>query len=235
MNSLYSVFIAGDTIDLCPPMRDDIVQSGWFDWFNDLETTKYLDQGIYPNTPENQLKYLESVLEDPSRIVLLIRPKGSPQAIGVVSLSNINHRIRKGEIALVKGVSTEKHTLYALEAMARMTEHGFERVGLRCILGGQAWPHLKRWQQRLELLGYRCDGILRKSWAKGYHEYDVAFITCLLEDYIEIKRIRNGQFWPGEAKMRELLAALPETGYGTILESLIRKSQEEYFGRLKMI
>jgi hypothetical protein len=129
----------------------------------------------------------------------------------------------------------EEHNLHALEAMARMTEHGFERVGMRCIVGGQAWPVLKNWQQRLELLGYRCDGILRKGWAKGYREYDHAYITCLLEDYLELRRTRNDQYWPGGSLMRELIAALPETSYGSLLESALRKTQQDYFANLRLV
>jgi hypothetical protein len=115
-----------------------------------------------------------------------------------------------------------------------MTEHGFERVGLRIITGGQAWPGLRSWQQRLELLGYRCEGILRKAWSKGYHEHDQALVTCLLEDYRALKNLRNGQYWLGESRMAELIAELPKESYGTVLESVIRKTQEDYFARLKL-
>jgi len=215
-------------------MREEISKSGWFSWFNDLTVTQYLDQGIYPNTPESQLKYLEQALEDTSRIMLLVRPKGASQAVGVVSLSSINYRKRKAEIAIVIGSYSKGRNLYAIEAMARMTEHAFERVGMRCILGGQTWPNLKRWQQRLELLGYRCDGILRKTAVKGYHERDGAFITCLLEDYLKIKELRNGIYWPGEEKMNELITSLPKIGYGELLSAFLKESQEEYFGKLKL-
>lgn len=229
-----SVFVPGETIDLCAPTREDVAQSGWFRWFNDPKTTRVLNQGIYPNSVEAQMKYYEGLPADPTRIVLLIRPKGSHEPVGVVSLSHIDYRVRRAEIAIVKGERAEEHNLHALEALARLTEHGFERVGMRCLVAGQAWPVLEKWQQRLELIGYRCDGILRKGWAKGYREYDVAYITCLLEDYIELKRIRNGQYWPGVSRMHELIAALPETGYGSILESVVRKTQEDYFAKLKL-
>jgi RimJ/RimL family protein N-acetyltransferase len=229
-----SVFLPGETIDLCIPTREDLEDGGWFRWFNDPKTTKFLGgEGIYPNTGEAQTRRFENLISDLTRVVLLIRPKGGDRPIGLVSLTHIDYRMRRADINLVKGVRTQDHRLYALEAMARMTEHGFERVGLIVIVGAQVWPGLRNWQQRLELLGYRCEGILRKSWSKGYHECGHAYITCLLEDYRELKSLRSGEFWPGESRMRELIAELPKTSCGTVVESAIRKAQEDYFAKLR--
>jgi hypothetical protein len=119
MNLSDSLFLAGETIDLCIPTREDIECGGWFRWFNDPKTTEYLMlEGVYPNTVEAQIRRYESWVSDLTRLMCLIRPKGSDRPIGVVSLSQIDHRVRRADINLVKGVRTPDHKLYALEAMA---------------------------------------------------------------------------------------------------------------------
>ena len=57
----YSVFIEGETIDLCVPSKLAIERDGWADWFNDLETTRFLGQGVYPNFKEDQYDFYESL------------------------------------------------------------------------------------------------------------------------------------------------------------------------------
>ncbi|MBW8725914.1 MAG: hypothetical protein JF625_12270, partial [Inquilinus limosus] len=37
----YSVFIEGETLDLCVP-SEQAITDGWADWFNDAKTTRWL-------------------------------------------------------------------------------------------------------------------------------------------------------------------------------------------------
>jgi hypothetical protein len=117
--------------------------------------------------------------------------------------------------------------------MAIMTEHGFEKIGLERIYAGQAFPSLKNWNKRLELLGYRSEGIMRKAFIKGHWVSDTVSLSVIFQDYIKIKELRNGQYWLGEKRMNELIDALPTEGFAEILNSLIEKAQDEYFSKLK--
>lgn len=230
----YTIFIKGETIDLCVPSKLAIFRDGWADWFNDRNVTKYLDQGIFPNTVEDQLEFYES-LKNKTRLLLLIKPKRRKNVIGVISLSNINFYKKDAQISIVLGIPRKRKNLYALESMARLTEHGFELLGLQRIYAGQVYPGLKGWNKRLELLGYKSEGINRKAFVKGNNVYDTVTIACLREDYLNIKKLRKGKYWLGKQKMQKLIDALPKKGFAEILDNLILDATDKYFSKLKYV
>ena len=65
-------FISGENLDLCIPTEEFAEKSNWYTWFNDQNTTKYLDKGLYPNTKNDQKKFLN---ETKNKIVLIIKKK----------------------------------------------------------------------------------------------------------------------------------------------------------------
>ncbi|HEX3157326.1 MAG TPA: hypothetical protein VHQ45_02320, partial [Gemmatimonadaceae bacterium] len=126
MEARRAVFVAGETIDLCAPLREDVLESGWWQWMNDPEYTRCLvDQGMYPNTPEGQYEYLEQVRRDPSRLVMLLRPKGEVRAVGVTSLSGINRVHRTAHAAILRTNRNRKQRLDVLEVCALLLQHSF--------------------------------------------------------------------------------------------------------------
>ncbi len=230
----YSVFISGETVDLCAPSKKAVFEEGWADWFNDEETTRYLDQGIFPNTIEDQLDFYES-LKEKRRFLLLIKAKSRNLIVGVISLSSINMFKRNAQIAMVFGMKETGHTYYALESMARVTEHGFEKMGLDRIYAGQAFPALKNWNQRLELLGYRSEGIGRRAFIKGHWVSDTVHLAVLYDDYLQLKKMRDGSYWPGSKKTAELVRSLPKKGFAEILDETIKNESEKYFNSIQFV
>lgn len=236
----YSVFIAGDTIDLCVPSTLAIERDGWADWFNDAENTRYLDQGVFPMFEEDQRAFLES-LRSQVRLALLIRPKGSERAVGTISLSTIKWVARSAQVAIVldrraqitalmEHRSKSGGNVYALEALSRVTAHGFETMGLDRIWAGQAYPALKKWGTQMELLGYRPEGVLRDACVKGRDVQDCVMMSCLYKNYRRLCDQRGGQLWAGEKAMTELRDKLPAKGFADVLDALIRDAARQYFG-----
>jgi RimJ/RimL family protein N-acetyltransferase len=241
----YSVFIPGETIDLCVPSIVAVERDGWSDWFNDSETTTSLDQGIWPITLEQQRDFYHSLAADRSRLVLLICGKpgqnAPARARGVVSLSHINLQRRSAEIALVlpnRGERPAKGALpplRGLEAMALLTQHGFERLGLERIGAGQVFPFQRGFNRKLELLGYRTEGVLRHAFAKGRKHYDVFKIGCLYERYARIAELRGGRLWPGNAAMHDLIKALPKASFGDLVKENLDGLEQRYFDSLRLV
>ena len=60
-NPQLSTFIEGELIDLCIPSRDFAKFSKWYSWFNDNRITRYIEQGVYPNSPKKQLDYFDNL------------------------------------------------------------------------------------------------------------------------------------------------------------------------------
>ena len=199
------IFIAGELVDLCIPTKEFAEKSDWYSWFNDPHINKYLEQGLFPNDPNSQLDFFERNKKE--RVLLVISNK--KDYIGVISLSDINFIKRKASVALV--VNTKKDSEYdsliALESMARITEHGFNKMGLDRITAGQH-INLSGWQQRMELLGYRLEGILRNGFSKGREITDGVSIAANYDDYIKIIKHR-GVYWDSSVKMRDRIARLP--------------------------
>lgn len=232
----YTVFIEGDIIDLCVPSRLAIEKDRWADWFNDAKTTQFLGQGIFPNFIEDQHDFYES-LRRKKRIALLIKPKESDSVYGIVALSFINWQARNAQITIVLGRrdETTKGRLFALEAWARMTAHGFDILGMDRIYANQAYPGLKKFNKKLELLGFRTEGIIRNGFVKGRTVTDSVIISCMHDNYREIKELRGGQYWMGEERMKTLISQQPQKAFVERIDDVMREETEKYFSDLKLL
>ena len=74
-----------------------------------------------------------------------------------------------------------------------MTEHAFENLGLIRISAGQSIK-LNKWQNLMELTGYKLEGINKKKFVKGSLYEDVMMISCSKDDYLFLKK-KSGSLW----------------------------------------
>jgi RimJ/RimL family protein N-acetyltransferase len=229
----FDVFIEGEVVDLCAPSDEPWVLDQWYRWFNKKSVTTYLAQGMFPNTRQAQKAFFDSVTAAKDRLVLMIKPKHEERFIGVASLSSIDRIQRQCDFAMVIGeqLDSADSLFFALETKCRMTEHAFEVVGVERINSTQVVDLIK-WQRWQILFGYQVEGVLRKKFRKGRHVYDVFVSSCLLEDYLALRKLRHDAFWPGKTQMFELLKLLPPR---TLLdESLewLKEKQDQYWKTL---
>lgn len=224
-------FYVGETIRLEPATGAHIENSSWSDWFNSQRTSQYTRHGLYPNTVEDQRKFLDDVVAS-GRFVLLITTHDSDEPVGVISLSGVDFRQRSAMIAIVMDTESEVDVppLASLEAMSFVTQHAFEVMGLNRIEAGQAYPALRKWARLLELLGYRAEGFKREAFRRGQATSDVVMLSCLYEDYAAIAAGRNGALWPGRAEAMRLIAQLPKVSFAERLEQSSQSLADEYFG-----
>jgi len=227
------VFIEGETIDLCTPSCDEYILNQWYRWFNRSDITKYLDQGMYPNTLESQREYCNSMIKDKTRILTLIRPKSQDKVIGVASLSLIDHIHKQCDFAMVIGERTSgKGSLfYGMEAKAMLTQHAFDIVGVERINSSQV-ESLSVWQKWQILFGYQVEGILRDKFVKGSDKYDVYISACLKKDYIRILDKRDGRLWPGKNSLLDMIRKVPSYTLIDTLSDWLPKEQEEYWNKI---
>ena len=88
---------------------------------------------------------------------------------------------------------------------------------------------LVNWQRWQILFGFQIEGVLRKKFRKGLTTYDVLISSCLVEDYLRIKTMRGGSFWPGKVQMFELLKRLPKRTLIDEMLEWLQLRQEEYW------
>ena len=189
-NNKYSHFIQGNSVDLCVPNLRAIEDDGWTDWLNNIAQLQATQHGLFPNHRSTQEDFLTSLANDRSKIVLMICEKKSNTAIGVISLQNISFQSKSAEIALSasKSNSKYKNPFSPLEAMALITQHGFDELGLNRIYAGQAYPNLRSWNKMLELIGFRSEGILRDAFVRGHKVGDIVSISCLYKNFLALKK-----------------------------------------------
>jgi len=223
----YTPFLEGELIDLCVPSTEAIAD-GWADWFNDAGTTDYLPAGVYPNTKEQQEEFYLAL--GGSRLALMVCDKAGEQLWGTISLSTIDWVARSAQISMVLPPSEKRPRNAALEAMARLGEHAFMTMGLERIWAGQAYPGLAKWNQRLELLGYRTEGLLRRGVTKGRRVSDSLMISVLYEDYERI--VADRPYWPGATEVERLITQLPNVSLGERVARAVQREQDAYLAEL---
>ena len=226
-----SIFIKGQLIDLCAPDINPRTIDRWFRWFNDTKTTKYLDQGVFPNTFEDQKRFIEDSMTKKDRIITLILPKNSKEYVGVASLSHIDFRVSECHFAIVIGDHKNTPLLASMEAKSLLTEHAFEVMDMNRIYSGQN-VELKKWQSMQILLGYQIEGIARKSFHKGLHVCDSYISSCLREDYLKLKELRCGKLWPGREKMFSLIRSLPKESHLDRVEEILKQERERVWNEI---
>ena len=229
-NSRYEIFLEGELIDLCIPSPIAINEDGWAEWFNNIEQLQATQHGIYPNYRSSQHQILDSLYTDRSKIVLLICQKNTQKAFGVVSLQNISPQNRSAEIAINASSKDKKsvHPFSTLEAMALITQHGFEQLGLNRVYGGQAFPILESWNKAIELIGFRTEGISRNSFVRGHKVFDTALISCSYENYKRLTKLR-GTLWGSSNIIRKAMKRQPKVSFTHLISEQLKNLEEDYF------
>jgi len=189
-----SVFIEGEKIDLCVPECEDIPE--WVRWVNDPSVTRHLDLGMFPQTETMQKDFVFGALRAKDRVLLTIKSK-EKKLLGTISLSDINFDKRECQIALLVPNKDETAPFAAVEAMALMVTHAFERLGVTRVFAGQAYPELKSWNEVIEVIGFFPEGIVSNGFKHGNHVSNAIKIAIYKDEYDKIKKQRAGTIWPG--------------------------------------
>lgn len=67
------IFIEGETIDLRIPTLEFAEKSDWYKWFNNPHVNQFLEHGIFPNTPQEQVYFFTK--ERRNRLILIANDK----------------------------------------------------------------------------------------------------------------------------------------------------------------
>lgn len=199
------IFLNGETIDLHVPDEQDFAE--WASWFNDQHITRFLDHGAFPNTAETQKLLYEKWVKE-GRLILLIKSK-CKNLLGVISASDICFKRKICQVSYVCPIKNESAPHAAIEALAFFVTHLFENLGMSLIYSGHAYPGLKKWIEKTELIGFQFTGYFPGEYIKGHNRGATCKMVFEFERYNLIKRRRNGSIWPGAIKFGLLLQHYP--------------------------
>jgi len=191
-NRKSDVFLSGKHVNLRSLTEDDVLDSSWYDWFNDELTCQTLQKHYFPNTRQQQMAFYKQMISDTNKLQLGIVDKDENKLIGVVSLSSINVINRNAEFSIVIGDSNYRRRKYSTEALKLLFEHGFFALNLHKIYGGSL-EMLRSWVNMLiEIFGFVDEGRWIEHVYKNGKYIDCYRIGLLKKDFINaLKRYGN--------------------------------------------
>jgi len=142
----------------------DLIESDWVKWFNDEERCKENSHHKYPNTWENQRKYLESI--NSSKIQLgIVDKKDDSQICGVISLQDIDFVNGNCHLAIMLDKSKKDFPEIFVDSFSLMLSHGFKEFRLNKICVGSQDERLI--SSVSKIFNFKHEGILRQHVYKG--------------------------------------------------------------------
>ncbi len=159
----------------------------WHHWFNAPDITMNLSAQYWVNTPEGQLEYLQNLRRSKERLALAVVDRKTNEHIGIGSLSKLDMLNRRAEMSLVIGSAVHRSGIYALEALAMLTEIGLVRLNLHKLVA----TGLSRSVGGLnltKLLGYVQTGCFREHAFVGGAWVDCVYLEILQREWIQSPR-----------------------------------------------
>ena len=218
---MNTIFIPGEAINLCVPVEEDFDQ--WSSWFNSKETTKFLEQGKYPNTVASQKEFYKNALAS-GRLLLMIKTK-SMKLLGVISLSDIDYEKSRCQIAIVCPEKSKEAPLAVLEAVSLLQIMLSNGSVLHDFMRGKAYL-LRAMTKHLEIIGYKAEGFQRNGFKHGMFESDGVLISIVKQDYLKLIRQRNNVLWPGAKVAREMISVMKN--FPSLLDELHEIINQRY-------
>lgn len=178
-------FLIGKHVILKTLTEDDVINSNWFGWFNDENTTEHMQKHYFPNSLENQLEFFDSLKNEKNKIQLGIVPKDEDKIKGIISLHNIDYINSNADMSLIIGEPEFRKLIFAQEAMQLIIDHAFFTLNLHKINGGYI-ESLKKWGVFLKRrFGYRDEGVWKEHVFKNGKYRNIQRIGLLRNEYIK--------------------------------------------------
>jgi len=179
------IFLKGKNVILKVLTREDVINSGWYGWFNDEILCKTLQKHYFPNTLEAQMAFWENTIKIPNNKLQLgiCLIDGGP-IVGIVSLNNIDHINSKAEISAVIAEKEARNITVFVESCNLLFNHAFYSLNLQRIYGGSISEDLVNLMCRI--LKCKKEGISRRDIFKDGRYHDAYRYSLLREEFQQL-------------------------------------------------
>lgn len=175
------IFIKGKLIDLKALNENDVINTNWYGWFNDEETTINMQKHCSPNTIDKQMEFLNNLKNDSNKIQLGIICKENNELIGCVSLQNIDFINRTAEIAEIIGEKEYRTIKYMEESIGIVIQFGFDTLNLNRIYGGTISEEFGLFL--IKRFKFKKEGVFRNHVFKNGKYKDIHYLGLLYSDF----------------------------------------------------
>jgi len=165
-------FLSAPRIHLCHLAPEDA--ESYYAKLNDQETTKWMQQGIYPMTIDKCREFIQNVKGLHLGIVV------SDRHIGNITLSNIHDTFRTAEISII--LWDERGKGYGTEAIKALVNHAFTRMNLNRIQAGAVMDNIGC-IKAFEKAGFTREGVCREAYYCEGRYRDVVIMGLLKREW----------------------------------------------------
>lgn len=153
----------------------------WYKWFNDMEITKYLTHGAFPNTPGIQEEFYKKNIIEKESAIFAIR---ASKLIGVSSIRNVNWVSRTGDLAVIIGDKDYHKGNFALQAYYLTIDHAFGAMNLNRLFTATMSEN-KPSLALCKRMGFKDMGVARQAVYKNGEYKDCIYADLLGKEWYE--------------------------------------------------
>ena len=94
---------------------------------------------------------------------------------------------------------------------------------------------LNGWQQRMELIGYKLEGIHTNKFSKGDQIANTVTISCVKKSFDYIFSLRDNKLWDSLENMKKRIKALPKQSFAELLREFFNEKGKEYYNTINSL
>ena len=178
---MHHPFLIGTNLYLRRIERSDL-EGNYFQWLNDQEVTRWMQNGIFPNSAESMLDYYQHTAVSRSEMVLAIILAENDRHIGNIGLHNIHPTFRTAEIGILIGEKDVWGQGYGTEAIKLLSSHAFTRLNLNRVGAGAVAKNIGS-IRAFEKAGFTREGISRELYFCQGHYEDCVHLGLLRSEW----------------------------------------------------
>jgi RimJ/RimL family protein N-acetyltransferase len=157
----------------------------WTSWFNDKDTTLYMNKRVFPNTLAQQEAHLKNSKVDKNNLQLAITLKNEERSlIGSIGIHKIDWVHRTGDISILIGEKIGLGKGIGKEAIKILVNHAFLKMNMRKITAGM-WSENIGSKKAFEANGFILEGTRREQYEANNQLYDNFEYGLLKSDWKE--------------------------------------------------
>jgi len=171
--------LQGKLVNLRALEKQDLKQL--VDWMNDPELTQFLGPR-FPISLEEQEIWYSKLIQDNTKKKLIIENKEGT-AIGLISLINLDWKIRQAELGVYLG-SQHLNKGYARDSALTALRFSFHELGLNRIyifIFEDNAPALNTAAK----VGFKQEGLMRSATFYGGRYHDVVLMSILAAEFVD--------------------------------------------------
>lgn len=180
---ILNKMLESEKIILRPFEKRDLEK--WTSWFNDKDTTLYMNKRVFPNTIAQQEQHLKNSKIDKNNLQFAIVLKDEEESlIGSIGIHKIDWVHRTGDISILIGEKIGLGKGVGKEAIRILVNHAFLKMNLRKITAGM-WSENIGSKKAFEANGFKLEGTRREQYEANNQLYNSFDYGLLRSDWKE--------------------------------------------------